>query len=340
MANIFITGGAGYIGAALVPKLLERGDRVTVYDKLIFGKDPLAGVLPAINLVQGDIRDVQPKHLTGMDGVIHLAGVSNDPTAEFNPESSLDVAIRGTEMLIKACKQAGVGRLVFASSCSVYYTETPVDTVWDESTPVEPRATYSKGKRAAELKLLEAADKSFCPVMLRKGTVHGFSPRMRYDLVVNTFTKDAYKKGKLTVHSGGRMWRPLLDIQDACAAYLAALDAPAEKVHSRIFNILSINSTVLEIARAVQRAVHKHCGRHVELEVQEVGPTRSYRVNGDNFTRVLGIRLHRPLEEAVTDMWADLEEGRDPDDPIYYNMRWMELLCRMEKHIKLIGSVF
>ena len=340
MSHILITGGAGYVGAVLVGKLVERGDTVTVYDKLIFGKEPISSVSSSISLVQGDVREIKPEHLQGVDAVVHLAGVSNDPTAEFNPESSLDVAIAGTQKVIDACKAAGVGRLVFASSCSVYYTETPVDTVWDEETPVDPRATYSRGKRGAELKLIAAAGDDFCPVMLRKGTVHGFSPRMRYDLVVNTFSKDAFEKGRLTIHSGGRMWRPLLDVQDACKAYLAALDAPADQVRARIFNIHSGNFRVIDIARAVQRAVQKLCGRHVELDVQEVGPTRSYRVSADRFNQEFGIELNRPMEDAVKEIWLDLEQGRDVTDPIYYNIAWMELLCRMEEHLKLIGSVF
>jgi nucleoside-diphosphate-sugar epimerase len=272
--------------------------------------------------------------------VVHLAGVSNEPTAEFNPESSLDVSIRGTEAVIKGCKEVGVPRLVYASSCSVYYTETPVDTIWDEETEVDPRAAYSKGKREAELRLMEAADKNFCPVMLRKGTVHGMSPRMRYDLVVNTFSKDAYQKGRLTIHAGGRMWRPLLDLEDACKAYIASLDAPAEKVGGQIFNVLSGNFRVLDIAKAVQRAVQSIAGKHVELDIQEVGVPRSYRVANDKFDNTFDITLGRPIEDAVKDIWLALEEGSDPSDPIHYNMAWMELLCRMEEHLKLIGSVF
>lgn len=340
MAHILITGGAGYVGAVLIPMLLQRGDTVTIYDKLIFGKEPLESVAAKIKIIQGDIRKISGGDLEGVDAVVHLAGVSNDPTAEFNPESSLDVAVNGTAAMIRACKDAGVKRVVFASSCSVYYTETPVDTIWDEQTPVDPRATYSRGKRGAELKLMEAAGPDFCPVMLRKGTVHGLSPRIRYDLVVNTFTKDAFQKGRLTIHSGGRMWRPLLDVQDACTAYLAAIDAPEDKVCGQIFNVLSGNFTVMQIARAVQRAVAKLTGRHVDLDVQEVGPTRSYRVSGEKFKKVLGVSLERKLEDAVKDMWLDLEDGRDTTDPIYYNIAWMELICRMEKHLKLIGSVF
>ena len=158
------------------------------------------------------MRDIPATALDGVDGVINLSGLSNDPTAEFDPEANWQMNAIATENLGRMCVERGIERYVFASSCSLYDGMPP--GMHDETAPIQPRAAYATSKRYGEEKLLELADEGLCPVLLRNGTVYGYSPRMRFDLVVNTFVKDALLNGKLMLHGGGWMWRPLVDIRD------------------------------------------------------------------------------------------------------------------------------
>lgn len=326
------------MGCVLVPKLLERGFKVRVFDKLVFGSDGLDPVRDKIELIAGDIRSPEDSIFNGIDGVIHLAGLSNDPTAEFNPTANESINTQGTYKIAMKCKEKGIHRFIFASSCSVYYTLEPDDTLRDEEYPINPQAPYSLSKRRAENKLLEIADENFCPVILRKGTLFGLSPRMRFDLVVNTFTKDAFEKRHLIIHGGGRMWRPLLHIDDAAEAYIAALKAPEKKVHSQIFNVLSDNYKILKVAYEVRRALETEKGIHLALEIQQVGLIRSYRVSGEKFNNTFGLSLVSPIRSAVSEIWDSLEEGVDYDNHIHYNIRWLELLMEMRKCLEEMGG--
>jgi len=339
--NVLVTGGAGYVGSRLVPALLTAGHRVAVLDKLIFGDESLSAVRSAIKLYPIDLRDVTVEHLRGVDAILHLAGISNDPSAAFNPAANTAINLEGTLHLANVAKAVGVGRFVFASSCSVYYSEQWSDQTHDESNPIQPLAPYSWSKHQAELGLLALHGPGFAPVIFRKGTIYGSSPRMRYDLVVNTFTCDAYAKQRLTIHCGGKMSRPLLHIEDAIAAYMKALTAPVELVGGRIFNVLSENYTVMQLAKLVQQAVQRLTSSKIELDVQSVGIARSYRVTGERFARELGFSPSGNIDAEVTAMWSELEAGLDPTAPIHYNIRWFELLSDMETRLRRMGgSVF
>ncbi|MHC4947258.1 MAG: NAD-dependent epimerase/dehydratase family protein [Planctomycetota bacterium] len=336
-----MTGGAGYVGSRLVPALLDAGHRVRVVDKLLFGADGLDPVRDRIELVVEDIRHVGEDELRGVDAIVHLAGLSNDPTAEYNVDANRSMNRDATIHLGELARRCGVPRFVFASSCSIYYTLTPDERVRDEDEPVDPQAPYSWSKREAEKGLLALADDSFCPVALRKGTIYGQSPRMRYDLVVNAFTRDAYAKRRLSLHAMGKMWRPMLSIDDAVSAYLAVLHAPAEAVHGRIFNAVGDNYTVVEIARTVRRTLETRRGIRLDLDLQPVGTARSYRVSADRMRDNLGFRPANGMAEAVKTMWDVLEAGVDVDHPIYHNIRWLELLSEMEERLRVMGgSVF
>ncbi len=183
--KILVTGGCGYIGSVLVPILLERGYQVRVFDKLYFGEEPLKAVLDKIELVPGDVRNFDADVLDDIDGVIHLGSLSNDPTAAFYPETNYSINYGGTVKVAEACKKRGVPRLTFASGCVVYGLF--IEGVADESSPTNPPGDYDKSKLDGERVLQKMADNNFCPVILRQGTVFGFSPRMRWDLVVNAF---------------------------------------------------------------------------------------------------------------------------------------------------------
>jgi len=339
---ILVTGGAGYIGCVAVRQLLDKGEAVRVFDKLYFGDEGLAEVRDKIELVQGDIRTFDPAVLDGCDAVLHLAGLSNDPTAEFNPKANEEINTRGTEIVAKACKAKGIRRFINASTCSIYdlgfYAP---DFLRDEDSEVRPRAAYAVSNYEAERLLLELADDRFCPVILRQGTVYGWSPRMRYDLVVNTFVRDAIAKGCLTVHCGGEMWRPLVDVTDLCRVYIACVEAPDEKVHGKVFNVVGKNYRILELAHWVREALKPV--KRVEIEVDYTTyKTRSYRVSGERIESVLGVKPLVGVKDSVEQMLRNIDENHQMDlyNPRYYNIEWMTLLSDMEQTLKRIGGVF
>jgi nucleoside-diphosphate-sugar epimerase len=317
-----ISGGAGYVGCQLIPALLKAGHRVRVIDNLTFGLTGLQHYINQIELIPVDIRDVVATHFDGIEAVIHLASISNDPTAEYDPATTKAVNLDATVAFARLAKMCGVRKFVFASSCSVYYSERPDDRLRDESYPIDPTATYSWSKRQAEIRLLDLAGPNFFPIILRKGTIFGCSGRMRFDLVVNTFTRDAFAKGRLTVHGDGLMWRPLLHIDDAVEIYSAMLRLPEDLVGGQIFNALNGNYQVIQIADEVRRVLQPRLD--VDLDLVRQGNSRSYRVDGKKLDDLLKLRSCRSIGNAVAKMWHMLEKGIDYNNSIYYNIRWFE----------------
>ncbi|HEV2037790.1 MAG TPA: SDR family oxidoreductase, partial [Candidatus Eremiobacteraceae bacterium] len=244
--KILVTGGAGYIGAVLCERFLDAGHHVRVLDRLYWGRKPIERLIERIELVQADVRTFDASALDGIDGVVHLAGLSNDPTAEYNTQANWEMNATATEKLAHACRTRGIRRFTFGSSASIY--DGLGDGMFDESARVEPRGAYSQSKFAAEKSLLAAAGATFGPVILRQGTVYGFSTRMRLDLVVNTFIKDALLSGKLFLHGGGWMWRPLVDIHDVAEAHLRCIEAPAGSLSGEIFNVVHDNFQIRQLA--------------------------------------------------------------------------------------------
>lgn len=339
---ILVTGGAGYIGAVAVRELLDKGFAVRVLDKFLYGDGPLEEVKSRIDCVEADICQLNEAVLDGVEVVIHLAGLSNDPTAEFNPEANRRMNTVATRTLAEACKRQGIKRFIFASSCSVYDRGMMAeDFIQNEDTAVVPRAAYATSKYQAERALLELADDNFQPVILRQGTVYGWSPRMRYDLVVNTFVRSAFETGKLTVHCGGEMWRPLVDVTDVARCYLACMQADPQLVAGQIFNLSHKNYRILELAHWVKKALSGIVD--VEIEVEYGSQTaRDYRVETKKIERALGFRTRVPVEESARHMAQKIEAGINADfhNPRYYNIKWLELLVEIDTHLKRIGSIF
>jgi len=337
--TILVAGGAGYIGCVLIPRLLERGYRVRLLDRLYFGEEPIASFKERIELVMADVRDVPESAFDGVDGVINLSGLSNDPTAEFDPEANWEMNAIATETLGRACVERGIERYVFASSCSLYDGLPP--GMHSEEAPIVPRAAYATSKRYGEEKLIEMADDGLCPVVLRNGTVYGWSPRMRFDLVVNTFVKDALLSGALNLHGGGWMWRPLVDVQDCADAMIAAYEAPAEKVCGEIFNVVHSNYQIRELAMIVAGSVQL-TGRKVQLdEAPSPKLARDYECANAKLSTTLGIVPRRSVLESVTEMLGKLE-GAEPaqlTDPHHYNIRWLELLCEVRPALDSFPAV-
>jgi nucleoside-diphosphate-sugar epimerase len=336
---ILVPGGAGYIGCVLVPRLLERGYRVRVLDRLYFGEEPLAAFKDEIDLVVADVRELPDDAFEGVDGVMNLSGLSNDPTAEFNPQANWEMNALGTEKLGRACLDRGIERYVFASSCSLYDGLPP--GTHTEDAPIRPRAAYATSKRYGEERLLEMVDAGLCPVILRNGTVYGWSPRMRFDLVVNTFVKDALLTGTLKLHGGGWMWRPLVDICDCADALIAAFEAPADLVRGEIFNVVHSNYQIRELAMIVAGSVQL-MNRPVTLEeVPPLALQRDYECANAKLSTTLGFIPRRSVLEAVSDLLSRIGTADRAllTDPRCYNIRWLQLLHEVKPVLDAFSSV-
>jgi len=327
---VLVTGGGGYIGSVLVRQLLDRGHEVRVLDRLYWGLGPLKEILPRIEVAHADIREVDAAWFEGIDGVVHLAGLSNDPTANFDPQANWEMNAEATATIASACKQAGVERFVFGSSCSLY-DGLPDGATYDEEAPIAPRGPYAESKRFGEIELQALAGPDFCPVILRQGTVFGWSPRMRFDLVVNTFVKDALTAGRLLLHGGGLMYRPLVDVTDAAGAQIAALEAKADDVRGQIINVVQDNYQIRELAMLVAGSVGL-VGGNVNLEVAPEPPlVRNYRCSNQKLVQLLGFRPRRTVLESVDNMVEVIGKSSPTNfaHPRYYNIDWMLLLSEV-----------
>ena len=341
--KVLVTGGGGYIGTVLSAELLDKGYTVRLLDTFYWGMEPLKKIKDEVEIVQADIRDVDKSVLKGVTAVIHQAGLSNDPMAEFNPKANEEINTIATKRFALLCKENGIKRFTFASSASIYdrglLTE---DFLQDENSKVAPKAAYSVSKYKAEQELMKLASKDFCPVIFRQGTVYGFSPRMRYDLVVNTMLKNALMYNQINVFCGGEQWRPLVDIHDVALAHIMAIEAPREKVCGQIFNLVYKNYRVLELAHWIRKALRELKGVDPKIEV-DYSPRRdrSYRISGEKIKRVLNWEPKISVEESIKDMIKKIEEYKYTDymNPRYYNIEWMKILnqvVELQKHVKRI----
>jgi nucleoside-diphosphate-sugar epimerase len=328
--KVFVPGGAGYVGAVLVPALLEAGYRVSVLDLYLYGREPLAAVRgnPNLEEVVGDVRDpvAVRNAVRGCDAVVHLACISNDPSVELDPTLSQSVNYDSFGPLVRACKQAGVRRFVFASSGSVYgVSDSPNVT---EEHPLVPVSLYNKFKAMCEPVLLAEATADFVPVVVRPATICGHSPRQRLDLTVNILTNHAVNAGKITVFGGAQM-RPNLHIRDMVDLYQLLLTAPEEKVAGEIFNAGYQNYTVAQTAEIVRGVVRREMPERGDIEIVTTpsDDIRSYRVNADKIRRVLGFVPKYTIEDAAADLIRAFRAGRLPNsmtDPRYFNIRLMK----------------
>jgi nucleoside-diphosphate-sugar epimerase len=309
--RIFIAGGAGYIGTVLAPRLAARGYDVTVADLAWFGNH-----LPAeIPLIRKDVMDVTESDLSGFDVVIFLAGLSNDPMAEFSPVLNYVHNAAAPANLAYLAKRAGVRRYIFASSCSVYgFTE---DELWDEDSPTVTAHPYGISKLQAEAGVRHLQDDAFSVICLRKGTVSGYSPRMRLDLVVNTMFKTALQDGRITVNNPA-IWRPILSIQDATAAYVRAVEASPSV--SGTYNIASENTTLGALADQILLTLGQKLDLHPELKMLEKADFRNYKVSIDRARVQLGFKPSFGIQDIVEDLIANRSAFADLDNPAYYNI--------------------
>ncbi len=343
--KVLLIGGAGYVGSVLTEELLERGYSVKIFDRFYYGQTGIEKFKDRVEIIMGDMRNLEPEVLEEVSVVVNLGGLSNDPTAEYNPKANYEMNTLATKLSAELCKKAGIKRYVFASSCSIYdigVKDEEKDIIFDETAKVSPKATYSSSKFEAENILLSMQDENFFPVILRKGTIYGFSYRMRYDLVVNTFIKDALTKGYITPFYGGEMWRPLVDIRDVAKAYIVCMEADEEKVRGEIFNLVYRNFRISELALRVRSAL-KSININIDIKPDyRYRGVRSYRVSGEKIKNKLGFTPSISVEESVIDMVEKIKKYNylNFDDPVYYNIRWMRTLEKADEIIKITGKIF
>ncbi len=309
--KILVTGGAGYIGSVLVPKLLERDYEVDVVDLLWFGNH----LPPGVRVVQKDVLDLTEAEVRGYDQVISMAGLSNDPMADYSPSKNFVSNAASSAYLAYIAKRAGVKRLIFASSCSVYgYT---VNELYNEESPAVPSYPYGVSKLQAEYGVLQLRDDTFSVIVLRKGTVCGYSPRMRLDLVINTMFKTALTEGVITVNNPA-IWRPILAIQDAANAYVRAIEC--SETISGVFNITSGNYTLGELADYVYDGVREYLSMTVKLKIKHVHDLRNYKVSGEKAEKVLSFKPRYDAKGIVKDLVENQDRFSDFTNPVYYNI--------------------
>src|SRR6266436_6019573 len=310
--RLLIAGGAGYVGSALIPRLLERGYLVDVVDLFWFGNY----LPPDTGLLNKDLFDVTVEDLKDYDQVIFLAGLSNDPMAEYSPNKNFVYNAAAPAYLAYTAKKAGVKRYIYASSCSVYgYT---VNELYDETRPVSSSYPYGISKLQGEQAVMNLLDDHFSVIALRKGTVSGYSPRMRFDLIVNTMFKCAMRDGVITINNP-TIWRPILAIEDAVSAYVRAVEAH-EKI-SGIFNIASGNYTVGEVGDLVKNEVEEHLGIKVRLTIRHLQDVRNYKVNFEKAKNVLSFHPRQDVRGVVQHLIKHKDEFSDWDNPAYYNIQ-------------------
>lgn len=320
--HVLVTGGAGYVGSNLVPKLLAAGHRVTVLDLCIYG-DVLAPH-PDLRIVAGDLRN--PEHvadaLHGCDAVIHLACISNDPSFDLDPTLGRSINFDCFRPLVRASKEAGVRRFIYASSSSVYGIKNAPDV--HEDLALEPLTDYSKYKAMCEDVLMAEREPGFVTVILRPATVCGYAPRLRLDLTVNILTNLAINNGRITVFGGGQL-RPNIHVDDMTDLYRLLLEAPDAAVDGKVWNAGYHNLKVMEIAEKVREEI----GQRVEIVVTPTDDHRSYHVSSERIRRDLGFLARRTVENAIVDLRDAFAAGKVPNsmtDDRYYNIKRMQTL--------------
>lgn len=309
--RILIGGGAGYIGSALVPVLLEHGYDVTVIDLLWFGNH-----LPKeVKVIQKDLFDCTVDELKGYDQFIFLAGLSNDPMAEFSPAKNFIFNGALPAYLAFQAKRAGIKRFIYASSCSIYgYT---VNELYNEDSPITCDYPYGISKFQGERGVFQMCDKTFSCIALRQGTICGYSPRMRFDLIINTMFKSAMTQNKIVINNPS-IWRPIYDIRDAVSAYLRAIQADISI--SGAFNVTTDNYTVGQVGDFVKQEVEELTGNKIQLEIKNIQDFRNYKVTFERARTTLGFAPQGSIRGIIHDLYFNKDSFGDFNDISYYNL--------------------
>ena len=326
--RVLLTGNEGYIGTLLVPLLWARNHEVVGLDSGLFRACTLKAIRPVEQTIRKDIREVEARDLEGIDAVIHLAGLSNDPLGDLHPRFTHEINHEGSVRLAELAKRAGIRRFLYASTCSVYGAAG--DELLDEDSPFNPVTPYAESKARAEQDLRRLADGSFCPVYLRAATAYGVSPLLRFDLAVNNLVAWAATTGQVYLKSLGTSWRPLVHIEDIALAYITLLHAPEAKVHNRAFNIgrTAENYRIKDVAEIVRQTVP---GTSIEFAPDASPDRRNYRVSCARIAReVPEYRPHWTVAQGVAEVYRGiLEWGLHRDDfegPRYNRIAYLKQL--------------
>ena len=334
--RVLVTGGGGYLGAVLIPKLLARGHEVRVLDLGYFGLGHLSAIQPAVQIVRDDIRRAtgSPDRLAGLldgiDGVVHLAAISNDPSSELNPKLTVEVNLRATKALADACRERRL-RFLFSSTCAVY---GHADAALNEEGGVAPLTVYARSKVDAEAYLGAIADRDWRPVILRNGTLFGFSNRMRFDLVVNIFALSGALHGRIKVFGEGRQWRPHLHVADCARAFVFFLEHAAPR--HLLYNVFHENLRVVDLAAIFSRLLPRLSVEHVAAAEPD---ERNYRVDK---ARLLaeGFETKTDVEAGAEALVDAIISGQiqDPESVFYRNAKWLKQLTDLdpEDHASMV----
>jgi len=320
--KILVTGAGGYIGSVLVPMLLNAGYHVVALDRFLFGREVLPEQAEGLTVVQEDVRRIDTATLEGVEAVVDLAALSNDPAGELDPEKTWEINHRARVRLARMAKEHGVRRYLLPSSCSVYGFQ---EGLLDESSPPNPLTTYAKANLQAEQDVLPLADADFVVVVVRQATVYGYSPRMRFDLAINGMVRGFFRNGKIPILRDGTQWRPFVHVRDTCRAIHMLLEAPGNLVNGEIFNVGSDeqNVQILPLAQRVAEAM----GVRFEYEWYGLPDHRSYRVSFQKIVERIGYRVEHTIEDGAREVYQALREGRvDPDDPRTVTVSWYKQL--------------
>ena len=327
MKTIFVTGGAGYVGSVLVPKLLAANYQVKVLDLFIYGEHIFESVQghPNLQTIKGDLRDraLLEQVIPGCDAVIHLACISNDPSFELDPELGKSINYDAFTPLVEISKNNGVGRFIFASTSSVYGIKEEENVT--EELSLEPLTDYSKYKTLCEDILRKYQSDDFTTVIIRPATVCGYSPRLRLDLTVNILTNHAVNKGVITVF-GGQQKRPNIHIEDITDLYVQLLKLPTEQISGKTYNAGYENHKVAEIAEIARNVVGKD---DVKIVTTPTDDLRSYHISSEKIKREIGFVPNYTIEDAVSDLCDAFEAGKilEPMTNLrYYNVKMMQAI--------------
>lgn len=306
MTRILITGAGGYIGTTLVELALKAGHEVVALDRFFFGENLMCDFLDdrKFSLMKTDIRDVTPGDLEGIDVVMDLAALSNDPSGSLNPDLTKSINFKGRVHVAEASRAAGVSRYILASSCSIYgFGESNSLT---EDSPASPLTEYAKSTYSAERNAMELGDDKFCVSATRNATVFGLSRRMRFDLVVNQMTRNAVEKGQITIMGGGKQWRPLVHVRDVARAFLNIAGQPASKVNRQVFNVGSDNYQVRSLAFTVREILPFP----VTIEtLPDNNDKRSYNVSFAKASEMIGFEAKYDVAFAVKEIYEAIKTG-------------------------------
>lgn len=315
--KILIAGGAGYIGSVLGPKLLERGYEVDVLDLFWFGNH-----LPSdIGIIHKDIFEIGIPDLERYEQVLFLAGLSNDPMAEYAPSENFTFNAAAPAYLAYVAQKAKVKRYIYANSCTVYgYTD---NELFDETRPASSKHAYGISKLQGEQAVMNLMTDELSVISLRMGTVCGYSPRMRLDLVINTMFKDAMRNGEITVNNPA-IWRPIISMEDAANAYVRAIEA-SERL-SGIFNVASGNYTIGEVGDLVKLTLEEQLAVKVSLHILDRRDYRNYKVSIQKAENVLSFHPHHDVKRIVQNLIENMDKFKDWDNPLYYNLETLKLI--------------